>query len=275
MKLYTSIIVTCKNRLHHLQQTLPSMVAQSHSEVIVVDYGCPQNTKDWVRSHYPSVIVVEVNDDPVFSLSRARNKGSQSAKGDFLLFTDADVLLEQDLGQWIFENITPGVYCTVQQTGNSPLSGTVICAQQDFNSVGGYDEVFRGWGWEDLDLYFRLGKVGLVEKKFASDYLRAIEHSNEERQISTEHGGHGSIRQAMFVGRLYTHVKRDYHALTSQEMSLDVRHRLMAQVKNAVDKMLLSDSYKNQSLEISTGEARNEGGVLSVRKLIYELKRYQ
>jgi glycosyltransferase involved in cell wall biosynthesis len=274
MKPTTSIIVACKNRLQHLQQTLPTFVGQSHAEVIVVDYGCTQHTTDWVHAHYPSVIVVEVIDDPVFSLSRARNMGARSANGTFLLFTDADVLMAQDLGLWIFENVKPGAYYTVQQNGDSPLSGTVICARHDFEKMGGYDEVFRGWGWEDLDLYARFVTRNVRAKKFDSTYLHAIEHGDEERQLSKEQGGHGSRAHAMFVGRLYTNIKRDFLALTLHEINLEVRHRLMDQVKAAVDKMLLSDKNENKFLEISTGEIMHEGGVLSVRKLVYELKKF-
>ncbi len=39
-----SIITTCKGRLEHLKQTLPAMLAQKDSEVIVVDYSCPHGT---------------------------------------------------------------------------------------------------------------------------------------------------------------------------------------------------------------------------------------
>jgi glycosyltransferase involved in cell wall biosynthesis len=34
-----TLITTCKNRLAHLKETLPLMMTQSFSEVIVVDYG--------------------------------------------------------------------------------------------------------------------------------------------------------------------------------------------------------------------------------------------
>src|SRR5260370_11681104 len=36
-----SVVVPCKGRLQHLRRSLPTFVAQPDSEVIVVDYDCP------------------------------------------------------------------------------------------------------------------------------------------------------------------------------------------------------------------------------------------
>ena len=66
-------VITCKGRLHHLKQTLPLIVAMGTSEVIVVDYGCPDGTGDWVEANFPGVTVVRVDDDPGFSPARSRN----------------------------------------------------------------------------------------------------------------------------------------------------------------------------------------------------------
>ena len=43
--------------------------------MIVVDYGCPDGTEAWVKQNFPEVKVVKVEDDPGFSISRARNLG--------------------------------------------------------------------------------------------------------------------------------------------------------------------------------------------------------
>ena len=50
---FVSIIPTCKGRLHHLRETLPSMLAQDYAgdwEIVVVDYDCPDGTFEWVKS---------------------------------------------------------------------------------------------------------------------------------------------------------------------------------------------------------------------------------
>ena len=86
-----SLIVTCKGRLMHLRQTLPLFCALSDTEVIVVDYGCPDRSGDWVAAHHPAVKVVRIDDDPGFNPSRARNIAARDCQSDYLLFVDADI----------------------------------------------------------------------------------------------------------------------------------------------------------------------------------------
>src|SRR5665648_31901 len=88
-----SLVTTCKDRLDHLKQSLPSMISQGFHEVIVVDYDCPQGTSRWISANLPSVIVVEVENEPLFNISKARNVGAARSSGDVLCFVDADVVL--------------------------------------------------------------------------------------------------------------------------------------------------------------------------------------
>ncbi len=113
-----SLITTCKNRLPHLKQTLPLMLQQPHAEVIVVDYGCEQGTAAWVKEHHPAAKLVQVNDDPVFCVARARNMGAKNASHELLCFVDADVLLHLELGKWLELNQNPnGFYVYPEAEG--------------------------------------------------------------------------------------------------------------------------------------------------------------
>lgn len=77
-----SIITSCKSRLGHLKQTLPHFVTQADTEVIVVDYSCPEQTAAWVKQNYPKVILVEVPGQPYFCVNHARNLGAEVASGE-------------------------------------------------------------------------------------------------------------------------------------------------------------------------------------------------
>src|SRR5215467_11575077 len=92
---HLSFVTVCKARLEHLEQTLPLLAAQPGTEAIVVDYGCPQGTRSWVRERFPGVKVVEVDDDPGFCVARARNLGAAAASAPRLCFVDADVRLRE------------------------------------------------------------------------------------------------------------------------------------------------------------------------------------
>ena len=71
-----SIVTTCMGRLDDLKRTLPRMVSQKDTEVIVVDYNCPQRTGDFVRQNHPDAKVVSERNETQFNLARARNLGA-------------------------------------------------------------------------------------------------------------------------------------------------------------------------------------------------------
>jgi len=138
-----SLVTVSKGRLHHIKQTLPLMVAQGADEVIVVDYGCPDKTGDWVEANFPDTQVVRVDDDPGFCTGRARNLGAQQASGDWFAFVDADIKTGPGWVSWMRDNVQPGHFYLAAQTPGKrdpDIFGTVVCARADFEAIGGYDE---------------------------------------------------------------------------------------------------------------------------------------
>lgn len=229
-----SVVITCKNRLSHLQTTLRSWASQKHVEVIVVDYGCTEGTYEFVRSNFPSVRVYRVEDDPIFSLSRARNIGAFHTRADHLVFSDADVSIEFDLVDWFTGIANAGTFYSIDPRDNASLAGTVIVRKIDFYSVGGYDENFRGWGWEDFDLYARLKRIGLKQALLTDDGCFTIDHGDDERLLSSAKGGTGSRVSAHLVGRVYTSLKAVIFAQTGKEAGEKTLVVLMEKVRNFV-----------------------------------------
>ena len=222
-----SLITTCKNRLPHLKQTLPLMLQQPCSEVIVVDYGCEQGTAAWVKEHHPAAKVVQVDDDPVFCAARARNIGAKNASHELLCFVDADVLLHLELGKWLVLNPSPnGFYLYPEQTARE-LVGFLIVAREHFFKVGGYDEAIRGWGGEDTDLYERLDRTGLSRFSVPKESISPISHGDELRQLDKNANGVGSKLEALSVYELYSAIKRDSWQLTGREIELEKRKELL------------------------------------------------
>jgi len=142
-----AIVTTCKGRLAHLRQSLPLMLEQGADEVIVVDYGCPEGTADWVKKNYPQVKIVRVDDDPGFCLSCARNAGARAVKSDWICFIDADILVQPGFVAWMRNQLEPNsFYRTPMIDGKWDACGSFIVSRVAFERIGGYDEVFRGWG---------------------------------------------------------------------------------------------------------------------------------
>src|SRR6266404_326707 len=103
-------ITTCRGRLPHLQQSLPTFVAQPGTSCVVVDYDCPQGTAAWVQQAYPQVTVVQATDQPRFELSKARNLSAQAAGAPWLCFVDADVQLSPHFAAAVSPLLQTGFY---------------------------------------------------------------------------------------------------------------------------------------------------------------------
>lgn len=96
-----SIIIPVYNQAKSLTKCLASILEQTHSdyEVIIVNDGSTDDTPD-VASKYRGIFqkqnkkityIEQSNQGP----QRARNAGYKLASGDFLLFCDADTILEK------------------------------------------------------------------------------------------------------------------------------------------------------------------------------------
>lgn len=231
-----SLITVCRNRLHHLKETLPKMCAQSNAEVIVVDDGCEQGTAKWVRENYPQVRVVEVTSTVQFSLPRARNFGANAAQGNFLLFIDADIILEDDLGKWVAQNCKENNYYEVGEPRSLSAWGTVLVHRDDFFDVDCFDEAFIGWGGEDVDLYTSLQNIKVNKCSFPSVFVNAIEHSDEERQFEDAKDIKKAKGQAFKIHFMYVRIKNDLMTLSTQPLSLRYRKELMQKVIDEIKK---------------------------------------
>ncbi len=232
-------ITTCKGRLHHLQQTLPLVACVPGAEVVVVDYDCPDGTAAWVATHFPHVRVVTVQDALHFNVAHARNLGAQGAKADWLVFFDADVCLLGGFFDWLASGLQEGHFYTVQG-GTPDLMGTCVVANAVFQSLGGYDEVFSGWGQEDMDLYRGLVFQGCHQARFSGALLRAIAHDDEQRTRFREEK---DINKSLLIQNCYAKMKSDIMRVTRQSLDMAQRRALHRAVTKAVDEALQAGEW--------------------------------
>lgn len=231
-----AFVTTCKGRLHHLQQTLPRFVAEQPDELIVVDYGCPQGTATWVHENFPDAEVVRVEDDPGFSLSRARNFGAAAATADWICFLDADSVVAPGWVRWMRDALRPGCFFRVAPASGvrqAELWGTFIVEGDAFRRCGGYDELLRGWGGEDADLYRRLQRSGLREADFPGEFVSTIAHGDDERLTYSQFPDRA---RQLSANVLYLSAKHASMVLASvtDELPLAERRRISQVVQSAV-----------------------------------------
>ncbi len=182
-----SIITTCKGRLAHLRQTLPYSLAQVCDlcyEVLVVDYGDPEGTWEWCRqSGHATLSCLRVLDDVErFHFSRAKNCGAARARGEVLAFVDAEIQLPPHWLAAAVEAVATGQYVLYRPKlpGAADRCGTCAVSRRVFHLVRGYDESFRGYGFEDLDFYGRCQQHG-PHREYDYRELAVILHSDASR----------------------------------------------------------------------------------------------
>jgi glycosyltransferase involved in cell wall biosynthesis len=234
-----AFVTTCKGRLHHIKQTLPTLVALKPAEIIVVDYSCPDGTADWVEANYPEVRVVRVNDDPGFCLPRARNMGAAHSSAPWLCFIDADILVEREWLGWMEKHLKPSRFYRPSLLNGAQLqevAGTFLCTREAFETCKGYDEAFRGWGGEDIDLYTRLPlEAGAQLDYYPNEFVKPISHADDER---TTFHAIKNIRIQSLINGCYVKVKRHLLENSIRDIPFETRRSMLS---------TLSDYFKSFS----------------------------
>lgn len=190
-----SVVIPTFNRADSLAVVLPTLLDQtfpaSDYELLLCDAGSEDGTEALVKELNDSRIVFTPGENT--GRSGARNRGVREARGDLILFTDADIIAEPDLLQqhYDFHARHPGdavVGCEVQvdtleeyeEYRQNPqaharhsvdrrtvpwhyfLTGNASARKADLLRVGVFDEDFTGYGHEDLELGYRLQKSGCI-----------------------------------------------------------------------------------------------------------------
>ena len=226
-----SIITTCKGRRAHLEQSLPLMLVQHRTEVVVVDYDCPEGTADWVRAAHPAARVVKVDDHPRFHGTHARNLGAAAARGNWFFFLDADVLVAPDLIEKLAPSLTLGRFFRP-----SPVTmqtwGSVLVSARDFQAIGGYDEVITGYGGEDDDLFLRLVQAGVDQASYPAAWLGGMDHSDDMR---TRYYLMADKQLSQRCNSFYVALKSDVQRMLGRALSREERQALFDEAHKAIE----------------------------------------
>jgi len=211
------VVIPCMGRLGHLQRSLPRVLDAGLS-CVVVDYSCPQHSGAWAEQHHAKALksgqlaVRRIHRRAIFSKSTAHNLGAElalSLKAEHVCFMDADTLVEQRFGKWCLEHAAGGRFHVFEP--NIPkrdLFGTLLVSAEDYARSGGYDEGFRDWGMEDLDMRLKLRlKLKLDFGLIPVHLARPLKHSNALRtQFYTERDTEHSNRRNL--SRVREHVRQ-------------------------------------------------------------------
>lgn len=169
-----SIVVTTKEEAKNIKQCLESIKNQTYknTEIIVADNNSKDKTKEIAKTYTEKVY----NIGP--ERSAQRNFSVAMAKGKYIMYLDADMILEENLleecvkqiqtkdadainiqenilGKSFFSkcrNFERSFYC------NSSIDGVRFMRKDIFKEVGGFDEALTGP--EDWDLSKKIKQIG-------------------------------------------------------------------------------------------------------------------
>ena len=193
-----SVIIATRDRAERLDAALASLALQGNPppfEIVVVDNGSTDATRSVAEKHG-----VQYEFEPVPNRARARNRGVAAASGSHLLFVDDDVIVPAGFlavharaqNDSIFATAVSGPIVNVAHESDRPspsaanFSAAFFCTcnvsirASTLAAVGGFDDRFDLYGWEDTELGVRLRAYD-VHRSFVWDaYLWHIKPPHTE-----------------------------------------------------------------------------------------------
>lgn len=195
-----TVVIPCYNHAHFLGEAIESVLAQSYNnwEVIVVDDGSSDHTKEVVENYDELIYIKQENK----GLSAARNKGLINSRGDYIVFLDADDLLQPDA---ISRNINyfhnnetcafiSGSYKCISTNGSEISPPLAKCVHENH-----YEELLRG--------------------NFIGMHATVMYNKN----ILLKEGGFNSQLKACEDYDVYLRLSRNYPVINHQELIASYR----------------------------------------------------
>lgn len=213
-----SIVIPNYNGEQVLKETLPVVIKNSaNCEIIVVDDGSTDKSVDYIKTSYPQVKLITKKQNSGFSPTV--NLGVKKAKGDLIVLFNHDVYpkkgwlkpllphfknpkvfavgcLEESLekNQVILKGRGVGSFSRgflthsrgkVNKTSTLWVSGgSGIFKKSIWQKLGGLDEVYSPFYWEDIDLSYRAVKSGY---KILFEPKSRVVHQHHKGSIKNQH----------------------------------------------------------------------------------------
>lgn len=184
-----SFCTTCRDRTAHLQQTLPRTLKalREDDELVILDYGSAVPIRSVVMSaRHPGLRLYRVSETARFRMAHAKNVAHRLATGDFLVNLDADNFLAAGYVTWLRATLAAGSNVITYSEAWGGGGGRLGLPRAAFVALGGYDERFDGWGFDDDDLLERARRHGLMAVRTPVELVEFIPHDDFLRGADKE-----------------------------------------------------------------------------------------
>lgn len=248
-----SVVIPNYNGAGLLQKNLPKVLNNNADEIIVVDDFSSDNSKQVIQS-FPSIKLIQNKKNLGFV--KSVNKGVERAKGDIIVLLNNDVESSRDFlkpvlpyfkndkvfavsfaePQFSWAKATFADGFIVHNPGprqNKPhvsfwaSGGSAAFSRKKWQKLGGMDEIYHPFYWEDIDLSYRAQKLGweiwwepasivyhahggTIEKYFSKNYVGYISARNRlifiwknvtDKKMFTEHKN--ALLKQLLAGKMW------------------------------------------------------------------------
>lgn len=211
-------VVPNYNGLHLLKRNLVTLIRIfGKTDLVVVDDGSRDGSVDWLKSHYPALKIIEKVTNSGFATSV--NLGVKAAEGDIIVLLNTDVVPKPDFLEALIQHFKDekvfAVGCLDESTEKTQLvergrgvgkfaRGFLVHSRGEVNQsttlwvnggsgafrksiwekLGGMDELFDPFYWEDIDISYRAQKSGY---KIVFEPQAVVRHEHETGSIKSHY----------------------------------------------------------------------------------------
>jgi hypothetical protein len=164
------LICAAKNRTESLLVSINSWIQfKEISEFLIIDWSSDRELS-FLSTLDPRIKIIRVDGQKYYSVSKALNLAIKNAKSDWIIKMDCDYILNPYYNFFENYNISNNDFLTGSWRDDNLdgkkgflqyLNGFIFTFKENLSKIGGYNENFRGYGWEDCDLYLRLANIGV------------------------------------------------------------------------------------------------------------------
>lgn len=306
-----SIVIITYNKLAYLRAVLRGLERQSekhNQEIIIVNDGSTDDTKAFLDRKESKLDYRHIHLSNSGS-SVARNTGIAMAQGEYILFLDNDIILEDSFVCHLRKSIirypnrihsgklrliplecVPAVFemneqqdvryyfnylervsyldaiygslqVAYQRKDDHPLAcwwalatgGNMCFPKQVIQQVGVFDEVFKTWGPEDIDLCYRAFRENYLLKYNADCRLYHLDHPRNKNMIKEY--------MAKNVAQIYKKYKSKdilaYLNFFNGMISLNMFNNICCEIHNLENKIKLEEYYISLNYYINMDQIIN------------------
>ena len=213
-----SVVIPNYNGRELLAKNLPQVIKNCKgAEIIVVDDASTDDSVKFIKTHFKKVKLIVQSKNMGFA--KTVNRGAEEASGTLILFLNSDVSPRENFSNEAQKHFSDDKVFAVGLADYSHEAGKIVIRgrgeaefkkglishfklpatygpslwvsggsgifdRKKFQQLGGFDEVYAPFYWEDIDLCWRANKAGYV---CLFEPNAKVDHFHEQGAIKKHH----------------------------------------------------------------------------------------